>query len=133
MHYQNLIASVMALPDRPGIATQSATLIKKAAVALGRKPAPELAGVNMTAARPNDEQPMSGEVIHGRIFDDGKPEFHQLDPTIQLSGLVPRAGMATRRAPQRGSAGAADFSHPIPAISSLIPVAGAGYRNPPQR
>lgn len=82
MDYQNLIDRVLAAPDRPGLAPRAASLVTTAAARLGRRTPPELAGVPNLLLMPNDEQPMSGEVLNGQVVDEARPQYHALDPEV---------------------------------------------------
>lgn len=82
MDYQNLIDRVMAAPERPGLAPRASSLVTAAAARLGRRTPPELAGVPNLLLTPNEDQPMSGEVLHGQVIDEARPQYHALDPAV---------------------------------------------------
>lgn len=82
MDYQNLIDRVLAAPERPGLAPRAAALVTTAAARLGRRTPPELAGVPNLLFMPNEDQPMSGEVLNGEVINEARPQYHTLDPEV---------------------------------------------------
>jgi len=82
MDYQNLIDRVLAAPEKPGLAPRASSLVTVAAARLGRRTPPELAGVPNLLLRPNQEQPMSGELLDGHVVDEARPQYHPLDPIV---------------------------------------------------
>ncbi len=121
MHYQTLVDLVIASPSQPQMAAKSGLLLSAAAQALGRKPAPELAGIVPTAVRPNAEQMMSGEYHAGGLAGRAQPQFHLLDPVVSRSlqavahGLVPAVAWHAAKAARPPARRAAAFPPSMPA------------------
>lgn len=102
MDYQNLIDRVLAAPERPGLAPRAASLVTAAAARLGRRTPPELAGIPNLLLAPNEDHPMSGEMLNGQVVDQAEPQYHTLDPEVapdlaqQAQRLLAPIGMAQR-------------------------------------